>query len=103
MFARVRLTMAAERETAALPVSAIRGEGAQTYVWLLAGKRLERRPVTTGTRDDRAHLIEILSGLQTSEDVIATKFDNLQHGLPARLKRDGGARTVEQGDLTSPG
>ena len=95
MFARVRLTMAAERETAALPVSAIRGEGAQTYVWLLAGKRLERRPVTTGTRDDRAHLVEILSGLQTSEDVIATKFDNLQHGLPARLKREGGAQTVE--------
>jgi hypothetical protein len=27
--------------------------------------------------------------------VIATKFDNLQHGQPAVLRRDGGARTVE--------
>jgi membrane fusion protein (multidrug efflux system) len=103
MFARVRLTMAAEREAAALPVSAVRGEGAQTYVWLIVGSRLERRAVSTGTRDERAHLVEILSGVQASENVIATKFDNLQHGLPARLKGDGGARTVEQNDLKSPG
>ncbi|HYR34095.1 MAG TPA: efflux RND transporter periplasmic adaptor subunit [Burkholderiales bacterium] len=95
MFARVRLTMSAEREAAALPVSAVRGEGAQTYVWLLVGSRLERRPVTVGTRDDRAHVIEILSGVQPSENVIATKFDNLQHGQPARLKGGGGAQVVE--------
>src|SRR5258706_4624665 len=103
MFARVRLTMAAERETASLPVSAVRGEGAQTYVRLLAGSRLERRAVSIRTRDDRAHLVEILSGVQASENVIATKFDNLQHGQPARLKSDGGARTVEQNDVKSPG
>jgi membrane fusion protein, multidrug efflux system len=103
MFARVRLTMAAEREATALPVSAVRGEGAQTYVWLIVGSRLERRPVTIGVRDDRAHLVEILSGVQPSEDVVATKFDNLQHGLPARLKGDGGARTVEQNGVRSPG
>ncbi|TMH60546.1 MAG: efflux RND transporter periplasmic adaptor subunit [Betaproteobacteria bacterium] len=102
MFARVRLTMAAERETAALPVSAVRGEGAQTYVWLIAGSRLERRAVSIGTRDDRAHLVEILSGVQASENVIATKFDNLQHGLPARLKRDGGAQTVEPATTSTP-
>lgn len=86
MFARVRLTLAAERETAALPISAVRGDGAQTYVWLIMGERLERRPVTTGMRDERAHLVEILSGVQPGEDVIATKFDNLQHGFPARVK-----------------
>jgi RND family efflux transporter MFP subunit len=86
MFARVRLTLAAERDTAALPISAVRGEGAQTYVWLIMGERLERRPVTTGMRDERAHLVEILSGVQPGEDVIATKFDNLQHGFPARVK-----------------
>jgi RND family efflux transporter MFP subunit len=86
MFARVRLTLAAEREAAALPVSAVRGEGAQTHVWLIAGAKLERRPVAVGTRDERAHLVEILSGVQPNEDVIATKFDNLQHGFPARVK-----------------
>ncbi len=95
MFARVRLTMDAERDATALPVSAVRGDGVQTYVWLIVANRLERRPVTTGTRDDRAHLIEILSGVQPADDVIATKFDNLQHGLPARIKGLGGAQIVE--------
>ncbi len=95
MFARVRLTMAAEREAPALPVSAVRGEGMQSYVWLVARNRLERRPVTIGTRDERAHFIEILSGLAPDDDVIATKFDNLQHGQPARLKGESGPRTVE--------
>lgn len=95
MFARVRLTMAAEREAPALPVSAVRGEGLQSYVWLVARNKLERRAVTVGTRDERAHLVEILSGVAPDDDVIATKFDNLQHGQPARLKHENGSRTVE--------
>ena len=95
MFARVRLTMAAEREASALPVSAVRGDGVQSYVWLVARNRLERRPVTVGTRDERAHFVEILSGVAPDDDVIATKFDNLQHGQPARLKHENGSRTVE--------
>ena len=95
MFARVRLTMESERDATALPVSAVRGEGTQTFVWLLVANKLERRPVTVGTRDDRAALIEILSGVQPSEDVLATKFDNLQHGQAARIKGLGGAQIVE--------
>jgi RND family efflux transporter MFP subunit len=105
MFARVRLTMEAERDATSLPVSAVRGDGTQTFVWILVGNRLERRPVTTGTRDERAHLIEILSGVQPSEDVLATKFDNLQHGQPARIKGLGGAQVVEPttSETTTPG
>lgn len=102
MFARVRLTLAAERDAPSLPVSAVRGEGAQTYVWLINANRLERRLVSTGARDDRAHLVEILSGVQPTDNVIATKFDNLTHGQPARVKADGGARTVENAPA-SPG
>jgi RND family efflux transporter MFP subunit len=105
MFARVRLTMESERDATALPVSAVRGEGTQTFVWIIAGNRLERRPVTIGTRDDRAHLIEVLSGIQPSEDVLATKFDNLQHGQAARIKGLGGAQIVEPltPSTTTPG
>ena len=64
---------------------------------------VRQHDITTGPVDDRTHLVEILSGVQASENVIATKFDNLQHGQPARLKSDGGARTVEQNDVKSPG
>ena len=105
MFARVRLTMESEREATALPVAAVRGDGTQTFVWLLVANKLERRPVTVGTRDDRASLIEILSGVQPSEDVLATKFDNLQHGQAARIKGLGGAQIVEPltTSTTTPG
>ncbi|HEY5898653.1 MAG TPA: efflux RND transporter periplasmic adaptor subunit [Burkholderiales bacterium] len=102
MFARVQLTLAAEREADALPVSAVRGQPPEAYVWLVAGNRLERRAVNTGARDDRSQLVEIVSGLQAGEDVVATKFDNLQPGQPARVRGEGGARTVER-NSTNPG
>lgn len=85
MFARVRLTLNADREASALPVSAVRGDGANTYVWVIAGGRLDRRPVTTGVRDPRSSLVEILAGLQPSELVLATKFDQLEHGRAAKV------------------
>jgi hypothetical protein len=34
--------------------------------------------------------------VQPTEDVIATKFDNLQHGFPARVKDDRGPQTVQR-------
>jgi RND family efflux transporter MFP subunit len=85
MFARVRLTLNADREASALPVSAVRGDGANTYVWVIAGGRLDRRPVTTGVRDPRGSLVEILAGLQPTELVLATKFDQLEHGRAAKV------------------
>ena len=90
MFARVSLTTGAERVAPALPISAVRGEGAATYVWAIAGDRLVRRSITTGLRDERTQLIEIVSGLQPAESVLATKFDNLEDGLPVRVIGAGG-------------
>ena len=85
MFARVSLTTGAERAAAALPLSAVRGEGATAYVWVISGDRLVRRSVTTGLRDERAQLVEVVSGLQPAEAVLATKFDNLEDGLAVRI------------------
>ena len=85
MFARVTLTTGAERTASALPLSAVRGEGAAAYVWVVAGDRLTRRSVTTGLRDERVQLLEIVSGLQPAEVVLATKFDNLQDGMAVKI------------------
>jgi len=85
MFARVSLTTSAEKEAAALPLSAIRDQGNQQYVWVIAGGKLARRVVTTGIRDERAQWVEILSGLQPAEAVLATRFDNLEDGLAAKV------------------
>ena len=94
MFARVSLTTGAERAAAALPLSAVRGEGTTAYVWVISGDRLVRRSVTTGLRDERAQLIEIVSGLQPAEVVLGTKFDNLEDGLAVKILGSGASKTA---------
>ncbi|HJW50688.1 MAG TPA: efflux RND transporter periplasmic adaptor subunit [Burkholderiaceae bacterium] len=85
MFARVMLTTASEVESPALPLSAVRSDGQQSYVWVIADGKLARRNVATGRRDERSQWIEVTSGLTASEVVLATKFDNLKDGLAAKV------------------
>ena len=94
MFARVTLTTGAERAASALPLSAVRGEGAASYVWVIAGDRLARRSVTTGLRDERVQLLEIVAGLQHAEVVLATKFDNLEDGMAVKILGGGASKTA---------
>jgi RND family efflux transporter MFP subunit len=85
MFARVMLTTMPESEAMALPASAVRTDGQQSYVWVIADGKLVRRNVATGRRDDRAQLVEVTSGLAPSDVVLGTKFDNLKDGLAAKV------------------
>lgn len=85
MFARVVLTTLQEAEVPSLPLSALRNEAGQNYVWVIAGGKLLRRNVSTGTRDEPAQLVEIVSGLAPADLVLATKFDNLKDGLAAKV------------------
>lgn len=85
MFARVVLSTTSESELPALPMSAVRAEGQQSYVWVIADGKLVRRDVAIGRRDERAQRIEITSGLTAADVVLATKFDNLKDGLAAKV------------------
>jgi len=85
MFARVLLTISPEAEVPALPLSAVRTEAAQTFVWVVGDEKLARRNIVTGKRDERAQLVEVTSGLAPGEVVLATKFDNLKDGLAAKV------------------
>ncbi len=85
MFARVTLTTSPELEVLALPLSALRSEGGQSFVWIVSDGKLARRALVTGKRDERAQLIEVTSGLTPGEVVLATKFDNLKDGLAAKV------------------
>jgi membrane fusion protein (multidrug efflux system) len=97
MFARVLLTTTADTEVAALPVSAVRVEGGQSYVWVVAEGKLARRNVALGLRDERAQLVEITSGLTAGDKVLATKFDNLKDGLAAKVPSGlGDARVADK-------
>jgi RND family efflux transporter MFP subunit len=85
MFARVMLTTVLESEMPSLPMSAVRSDGQQSYVWVVADGKLARRNVATGRKDERAQLIEVTSGLAPTDVVLATKFDNLKDGLAAKV------------------
>jgi len=101
MFARVRLRVQRDREVAALPISAIQSEAGQNMVWLIADSRLVKRVVTVGRRDERAQLVEIVSGLDPTDRVIATKFDNLRDGLAAKIVggAPAAAKVADKDDL----
>jgi RND family efflux transporter MFP subunit len=85
MFARVLLTISPEVEVPALPLSAVRTEAAQPFVWVVGDEKLSRRNIVTGKRDERAQWVEVTSGLAPGEVVLATKFDNLKEGLAAKV------------------
>jgi RND family efflux transporter MFP subunit len=85
MFARVMLTTMADSEIPSLPMSAVRSEGQQSYVWVIADNKLARRNVATGRRDEKDQFIEVTSGLSPTDVVLATKFDNLRDGLAAKV------------------
>jgi RND family efflux transporter MFP subunit len=91
MFARTRLRVGAQGEADTLPLSAIRLESGQTFVWVIADGKLTRRIVRVGRRDERAQLAEILEGVTADDRVLATKFDNLRDGLAARIVGATGA------------
>jgi RND family efflux transporter MFP subunit len=101
MFARVRLRAQNDKEVAALPVSAVQNEAGQNIVWVITHGRVEKRAVTLGRRDERAQLVEIVSGVQPADRVIATKFDNLRDGLAAKIV-GGPTATDKMADKDAP-
>lgn len=66
-----------------LPVGAVVNSGGQDQVWVIDGGVLTRRAVTTGRRDERAGLVEIVDGLQPGATVLALRFDTLREGQKA--------------------
>ena len=103
MFARVLLTTMPDTEAASLPMSAVRSDGQQSYVWVIADGKLVRRNIATGRRDERAQLVEITSGLAASDVVLATKFDNLKDGLAAKVVGLPGEAKVADRRATTSG
>ncbi len=85
MFARVHLHIGADRERPSLPLTALRSDEGAASVWVLADGHLKRRTVVPGRRDERAQMVEIASGLATTDQVLASKFDNLRDGMTARI------------------
>ena len=75
-----------------LPITAIGSSGGQEHVWVIADGVLARRAVTTGRRDEREGLVEVLQGLPPDAQVLAARFDGLREGTKAvRVARKAAA------------
>lgn len=100
MFARVRLALR-QVHAPALPLSALHNESGQHVVWVITDGKLAKRAVAIGRRDERAQLVEIVAGVTATDQVIATKFDNLREGLTARIV-GGVAGAAQLADQDAP-
>jgi hypothetical protein len=58
--------------------------------------------VELGRRDERAQLVEVLGGVNDSDTVLATKFDNLKDGLAAKVIGGPGEARVADKDAPRP-
>jgi HlyD family secretion protein len=68
MTTTVRIALDLRPNVLAVPIRAVRRAGDRTFVFSRRGDTIERRPVTTGTRDDRYW--EIVDGLREGDDVL---------------------------------
>ena len=86
MFATGRIALSAGEAVASLPVSAVRNEGGQTFVWAIEDGKLAKHAVAVGRRDEEAGRVELKSALPTTLKVLAARFENLKEGAPALVK-----------------
>src|SRR5262249_325332 len=68
MTTTVRITLDAHGNVLALPIRAVRRDGNRTFVLARRGDAIQRRLVTTGSRDDSYW--EIVDGLHEDEEVL---------------------------------
>lgn len=83
MFANGSISIERTAPMPTLPADAVRTNGGETHVWLIADGKLVKRTIKTGRRDDEAHRIEVVSGLTNDDVVLAARFDNLREGADA--------------------
>ena len=84
-FASGTLELAASTPRPTLPLTAIRSENGQNFVWVIRDGKLARKSVVLGRRDEEAGLVQITEAIP-GLPVVATRVDGLREGNPAVLK-----------------
>ena len=85
MFAKGNLVLATKRAEMLVPVTALRTDGAATFVYTVAGERLARQDVTVGLVNEGADRAEIARGLTPGARVVRANLGPLRLGAPVRI------------------
>lgn len=86
MFASGRLAALSRGAVSAIPLVALREEGGQNYVLIVKNDKIDRKPVTAGTRNVDMGLVEIRERLEPGTTVVAVKMEGLKPGAKAIIK-----------------
>ena len=86
MFATGRIALAPGAPVMSLPLSAVRSEAGQTFVWAIDDGKLVRRMIVIGRRDEESGRVELKTALPPTLKVLAARFENLKEGAPALVK-----------------
>jgi RND family efflux transporter MFP subunit len=78
-------TSAAPRAKVRIPASSVFKDGDSSYVWRVRDERVERVAVSIGTARDGQ--VDVLSGINAGEVVVAQPVDGLADGAPVKEKQ----------------
>ncbi|MCW4116810.1 efflux RND transporter periplasmic adaptor subunit [Aurantimonas sp. MSK8Z-1] len=87
MFAIGSITVRQSKDTVAVPVAALRQDGATQFVLKTQGGRLVRQDVTVGARWDDGALVEISDGLAGGDRIVSAPLPDLKPQTPIRITR----------------
>lgn len=87
MFAEAQLVLKSKSGVLALPQNALRKDGNGSFVYVIEGDTLARKPVTVGMsgRSGDDYMTEVLSGIDFGTEVIRTDMGSLQPGIRVRI------------------
>jgi RND family efflux transporter MFP subunit len=88
MYGRGSIRIEVHPNTPVVQVNAVQISSGRRYVFVLAGKKVERRQVVTGAEVDGGNLLEVRSGLVPGEEVVIAGADGLSDRAEVRVARD---------------
>jgi RND family efflux transporter MFP subunit len=93
MFGEARLTLAKKAGVLSVPPSAIRSEGADTFVYAIEDGKLVRKTVKLGMKgnDGEGSAVEVVSGLQAGTQIVKANLGALRSGTLVRLPPEANA------------
>ena len=101
-YARADVLLDDTTQRLTLPGSAVGQESGQDFVWALEKGALVRRLVITGRRDAATNRVEVSKGLTPDMQILASRFENLKEGAPAKVVAQRTAPTASAAS-SSPG
>ena len=86
MFAEGEVTLSETRPVPVIPMSAVREEAGQAYVFTIEEGKVAKRPVVLGTRDEANAMVEARAGVASGVAVVRVAIGGLKAGTTAILK-----------------